>query len=221
MKIEKIKNRSILFTRINPAEWNLNIQLIIGNKHNYIVDTGLGSLSIAPILEYIKYMNQDNKPIIAINTHYHWDHIWGNSSLQNSTILAHKLCRDMIDSNWDDMMFHNKHYIEGEAVKYLPNMIFEEEIYYPEDKIRIMYTPGHTIDSISVLDEEDKVLNAGDNIGDTPDEIIPQIDCEKYEYINTLLKYKEMEFDTCISGHNVVLDKQVIDNILKLIKNII
>ena len=50
MRIEKIKNRGILFTHINP-EWNLNIYLIIGKKQNYIIDTGLGSLSISTINE--------------------------------------------------------------------------------------------------------------------------------------------------------------------------
>lgn len=45
-----------------------NVQLIMGNKYNYIVDTGLGSLNIAPIKEYIKH---ENKPIIVINTHHH------------------------------------------------------------------------------------------------------------------------------------------------------
>lgn len=216
MIITKIKNRSILFTKNNPSEWDLNIQLILGNKHNYIIDTGLGSLSIAPILDYIK---NDNKSLIVINTHYHWDHIWGNHCFENSTIISHRLCREMVELNWEEMIQKNKDYIEGEVKEYLPNLTFEEELYFPEDKIRIMYTPGHTIDSISVLDEVDKVINIGDNIGDTIDDIIPAIDCEKYEYINTLLKYKEMDFDTCVSGHNVVLNKQVIDDILQKLKN--
>ncbi|NLZ53677.1 MAG: Zn-dependent hydrolase, partial [Thermoanaerobacteraceae bacterium] len=60
-----------------------------------------------------------------------------------------------------------------------------------------------------------KVINVGDNIGDTIEKIVPDIDCDKKLYLDTLFKYKEIDFDTCISGHNIVLDKQVIDNILK------
>ena len=70
------------------------------------------------------------------------------------------------------------------------------------------------MDFISIIDEEEKVINVGDNVGDTVDEIVPIIDCEKGLYIDTLLKYKEMDFDTCISGHNVVLGKDVIEEIL-------
>ena len=70
------------------------------------------------------------------------------------------------------------------------------------------------MDFISIIDEEEKVINVGDNVGDTVDEIVPFIDCEKGLYIDTLLRYKEMDFDTCISGHNVVLGKDVIEEIL-------
>lgn len=214
MKIEKIKNRSILFTNSIPAGWDLNIHLIMGDKYNYIIDTGLGSSSIAPIKEYLKH---NNKPIIVINTHYHWDHIWGNSSLKNCIIISHKLCREMIEVNWEEMIQRNKKYLNGEVEMYLPTLIFEKELYFPEDKIRIIYTPGHTIDSISVIDEVEKVLNTGDNIGDSIDEIVPSIYCEKDTYINTLLKYKDMNFDTCVSGHNIVLERQIIDKILDML----
>lgn len=214
MKIEKIKNRSILFTNSIPEGWDLNIHLIMGDKYNYIIDTGLGSSSIAPIREYLKH---NSKPIIVINTHYHWDHIGGNSSLKNCIIISHKLCREMIEVNWEEMIQRNKKYLNGEVEMYLPNLIFEKELYFPEDKIRIIYTPGHTIDSISVIDEVEKVINTGDNIGDSIDEIVPSIYCEKDTYINTLLKYKDMNFDTCVSGHNIVLERQVIDKILDML----
>ncbi|MPN12311.1 hypothetical protein SDC9_159627 [bioreactor metagenome] len=77
-----------------------------GGKYNYIIDTGFGTLSIDPIKEYIDKNN--NIPIIVINTHYHWDHIWGNNSLQNSMIISHKLCREMIKSTWEDSLHKNK-----------------------------------------------------------------------------------------------------------------
>lgn len=214
MKIQKIKNRGVLFTYTTSSGWDLNVHLIMGEKYNYIIDTGLGSLSIEPIMEYIK---DSNKPIIVINTHYHWDHIWGNNSLRDCTVIAHKLCGEIIESEWESMMHKNKQYCYGEVEMYLPNLVFEKELYFPEDKIKIIYTPGHTIDSISVIDEEDKVINMGDNIGDNVEEIVPSIYCEKDLYIDTLLKYREMDFDTCVSGHNVILGKEVIEEILSIV----
>lgn len=210
MKLQKVKNRSVLFTFHTESGWDLNLHLIRGKVHNFIIDTGLGSLCIAPILEYI---GQDAKPIIVVNTHHHWDHVWGNSAMMGRTILSHKLCREMITSKWEVMLLKNSHYQCGEAKIHLPNLTFEEELYFPEDKIRVLYTPGHTIDSISILDEEEGVLNAGDNVGDTLDEIIPSLDCSKELYLETLLKYRQLDFDTLLSGHNVILGKDIIGEI--------
>jgi glyoxylase-like metal-dependent hydrolase (beta-lactamase superfamily II) len=214
MKVEKIKSRNIIFTYNIPDGWDLNLHLIMGSRYNYVVDTGLGSLSIAPVLEYIK---GSEKPVLVINTHHHWDHIWGNHMFPESLILAHTLCRDRIDEKWEDMLKKSNSFLYGETGKQLPNLTFDSELYFAEDKIRLFYTPGHTKDSISVLDEADKVLNAGDNIGDSMEELIPSLECERAEYIQTLLNYKELDFEYCISGHNVVLDKSVIDKMLKLL----
>lgn len=53
MQITEIKARGHLFT-IKNFGWDLNIYLITGKKYNYIIDTGLGSNYINPVLEYIK-----------------------------------------------------------------------------------------------------------------------------------------------------------------------
>lgn len=61
------------------------------------------------------------------------------------------------------------------------------------------------------------MINVGDNIGDSIDEIVPSIYGEKEEYINTLLRYSEMDFDSCISGHNIILEKEIINKILTML----
>ena len=102
----------------------------------------------------------------------------------------------MIESKWEDMMIKNNQYCYGEVDMYLPNLVFERELYFPEDKIKLLHTPGHTLDSISVLDEKENVLLVGDNIGDSMAEVIPSIYCEKDVYINTMKEYEKMDFDT-------------------------
>lgn len=213
MNIKKIKNRGVLFTYDSPSVCDLNLYLIKGEKYNYIIDTGLGSLSVDPIKEYIK---NDTKQIIVINTHYHWDHIWGNGSFENCMIISHKLCREMIQSEWDDMIQKNNHRCYGEVKMKLPTLVFEKELYFIEDKIRLFYTPGHTIDSISVLDEKEKVLIVADNVGENMEDIVPSLDCENEVYRNTIKKYEKIDFDICISGHNTVLKKEVIVKILNM-----
>jgi glyoxylase-like metal-dependent hydrolase (beta-lactamase superfamily II) len=213
MKLSKIKNRGTLFTYDHPG-WDLNIYLIRGRNYNYIIDTGIGSCCIEPILNYIK---DDAKKTIIINTHYHWDHVWGNSSFEGCILISHKLCREMIQSHWDEMLSKNGNYCYGEAKMLLPDLIFEDELYFCEDNIRLFHSPGHTLDSISILDEEDHVLILGDNIGDSMEELLPSINCKRAIYRNTMLKYEQMNFDICISGHNTVLEKEIIRTILSMV----
>jgi hypothetical protein len=68
MHSEKIKNKNIVFVHKTP-EWDLNIHLIMGGRYNYVIDTGLGAFSVAPVKEYLK---DNGNPIIVINTHHHW-----------------------------------------------------------------------------------------------------------------------------------------------------
>jgi len=207
MKPIKITNRNIMFTEPMGEDYDLNMGLILGTKHNFVIDTGLGSGSVAPVLEYI---DNDTKPIIVINTHCHWDHIWGNWCFANSLIISHKLCREFEDKYWDEAVEKYSSYIDGEVRKCIPNMTFEGSLYFPEDGISLYHTPGHAPDSISIYDAVDKVLYAGDEIGDTDDEIIPKINTDMETMQRTIDFFKTIDFDICISGHNKPQTKAVL-----------
>lgn len=212
MKVQKIGKRSLVFTYPGP-EWNLNLHIIMGDRYNYVIDTGCGPKSVAPLLKHIQ-----GKPVIVINTHFHWDHVWGNCAFPDSLIVSHKLCRELVIGRWDEMIARNRRYVAGAVNMRLPDMTFEGSLYFEDDGIKVWHTPGHTKDSISVLDERDKVLNAGDNIGDTPRAIVPELACTKEEYKNTLQMYSETEFDVCISGHNEPQGSDIAERILAALR---
>ncbi len=211
MKIQKIGKRSIIFTWSVPDGWDVNIHVIQGKQRIYIIDTGLGSENI---IEMLDILNTKDKDIIVINTHYHWDHIWGNHMFQGYQIISHSLCRTYMDQKWEEMIDNKGKYIMGVTKPGLPTITFEDEIYFHDDKIRLFYSPGHTGDSISVVDEEDYVINIGDNIGDDMLDIIPSIKSPKEEYISTLRTYLDLNVKYYVSGHNMVVDKNVIKNLL-------
>jgi glyoxylase-like metal-dependent hydrolase (beta-lactamase superfamily II) len=84
--------------------------------------------------------------------------------------------------------------------------------------VYLFHTPGHTKDSISVLDEQDGVLIAGDNIGDSDDDLLPSLACDTAVFKNTIQRYQAMAFSTCVSGHNRPQGKDVLDKILALLR---
>jgi glyoxylase-like metal-dependent hydrolase (beta-lactamase superfamily II) len=212
MKVQKVGKRSLVFTYQFP-EWNLNLHIINGDRYNYVIDTGLGPKCVQPLMKHLK-----GKPIVVINTHYHWDHMWGNCAFPDSIIISHPLCREFAREKWDEMTAKYRQYIAGNVEMRLPDVTFEGSLYFADDGIRIMHTPGHTPDSISVLDEADGVLDAGDNIGDTPRDIVPNIDCPKDVYIKTLEDYRKMEFEACVSGHNIVQGSDIAERILAVLR---
>ena len=211
MEINYLSKRHVIFTSNRNENWILHMHLIKGKKHNFIIDTGFGPDSVGEI--FIE--GGSDKPYILINTHYHWDHIWGNCNAKGFPIIAHKLCSELMDKNFEADYKRNIQYAHGNVQKQNPTILFEKEIYFAEDKIRVFHTPGHTIDSISIFDEEEKVLNAADNIGDTGNPLVPQLDCDLDTFRQTLMIYKALGFEKCVCAHNDVFGKDIIDEIFR------
>ena len=210
MKINRLSRRHVIFTSTHHKDWILHMHLIKSQKHNFIIDTGFGPKNI----EEIFAEGGRDKPYILINTHSHWDHIWGNCAAKGFPIVAHKLCSELMDKNFDSDYTRNSQYSQGNVIKQNPTVLFEKELYFPEDKIRLIYTPGHTIDSISIYDEQEKVLNAADNIGDIGNPLVPHLDCDEQIYKQTLLIYNSLGFETCICAHNDIFGKDIVNKIL-------
>lgn len=215
MKIQTVGRRSILFVFEYP-EWNLNLHLILGDKYDYLIDTGMGRDNIKHVFDYLAQKKRD-KELIVVNTHYHFDHIWGNYLFKDNIIIAHELCPEMIDGDWDKSRLKYDSFLTAEVVKTYPNLLIRDELYFVEDGIRIFASPGHSADGISVLDEADGVLNVGDNIGDTMDAIVPELECEVKEYGDVLERYLALDFTHVISGHNEVCGKDILSQILSLL----
>jgi glyoxylase-like metal-dependent hydrolase (beta-lactamase superfamily II) len=200
-EIIKLTERNILFSQpfhFNGASFVFNIALIMGKRNNFIIDTGFGSESIAPVMEYI-LKNAPSKPIIAINTHSHWDHIWGNCALQSHTIISHPLCRQFASRDWETEQEKYASYIQGNAEKYLPNTTFEGKLHFPEDGIEIFHSPGHSSDCISIFHAPDKILYVGDNIGFGG---LPHIETSAETFRQLIQTYKTYPFEQCISTHS-------------------
>jgi len=207
----KITDRNIMFTAPRPfrgMDFDLNLGLILGEQHNFVIDTGLGSASVAPIISYIR---DNGKPTVVINTHSHWDHIWGNVAFKNSTIIAHPLLRRYVNKDWDSDISKFADYIAGDVEKCLPNMTFEGILHFPDDHVTIFHSPGHTADCISVFDASEKILYAGDNIGDTPDSPVPYIETDIPTFERMIEIYKKYPFETCISGHNTPQSRDILE----------
>ena len=211
MKTNKISNRNTVFTTFENSKGGIvSMGLIQGKRHNFIIDTGIGGGSAHAMLEYI---GDDKKPIIVINTHAHWDHIYGNWVFADSMIIGHKLCREIMDKNWDaDLKMvteDSDRYTDGEIHKCLPNMVFEGALHFPEDGITLFHSPGHTADHISVYDAVDKVLYIGDNFG-VFDGVAYYWGEDLSDFERLIKSYRQCDFDICVPTHSEPQAKEVL-----------
>lgn len=213
MKEYTLGTRSVVFS-YDLGVWQLNLHVILGEQFTYVIDTGLGAESVAPVLERIGH---HNKPVVVINTHHHWDHVWGNHCFCQSPIIAHRACREVLAEEWDAELQRNHNFVRGAVEKCLPNLVFEDELYFPDDEIRLLYTPGHTRTDISVFDEKDKIVNVGDAIGDTPEELLPSLALHSDVYRSSLLRLSALGAETCVSGHNEIMEAGVFGTILGML----
>jgi glyoxylase-like metal-dependent hydrolase (beta-lactamase superfamily II) len=201
MKITKVTNRHTTFT-VPENGGLINLGLILGKKNNFIIDTGMGASSVKPILECLR---GDTKPIIVVNTHHDIDHVLGNWILKDCTIISHSLCHKMLDKeDWieefQEYIEANKDYIDDEIIKSLPNLVFESSIHFPDDEISIFHSPGHTKDSISVYDHQEKVLYPGDNFAITED--VAYLWGEDTQANKDIVsEYKGYDIELCIPSH--------------------
>lgn len=218
MRVEKVKTRGYLFTfddLVEEYECMTSIYAINSNRYIFICDTYLGPVAAGEVVEYLKEACGE-KPIIVFNSHSDWDHIWGNCFFENEILLSHRLCRERIEENGAESLERLSRYQNGEVKLVKPNLIFEDEICFPEEGVRFFYTPGHTVDSASCFDEFDGTIYAGDNL-ELPNPYIQWDNLKGYE--NTLENYLGMDCEVFISAHSGVISKDIIGRNLEYVRN--
>lgn len=121
--------------------------LLKGAKEALLIDSGVGSPDAKAIAESLT-----NLPVKLINTHGDGDHTSGNSGFSS-------------------YMIHPADYKNYAMADHYPGCtpvsIQDGEVIDLGDRpLEILFTPGHTYGSISVLDVQNRVLYPGDTVQD-------------------------------------------------------
>ncbi|MFW9794941.1 MAG: MBL fold metallo-hydrolase, partial [Candidatus Thorarchaeota archaeon] len=114
MQIEKIGSRGLLFPFDDP--FLTNVYVIIGTDRVYVLDTFLGSESMAVVKEALDIEGQGNKSFVVFNSHGDYDHYWGNAVLDGALIIGHEECRTRILTESDEALLANEEQKKGEVI---------------------------------------------------------------------------------------------------------
>ena len=217
MKIQKVGNRGFLFTFLEMDDYPTNVYLIQGKNRFFVCDTFLGPSFMQEIIDFTK-KEIAIKPFVVFNSHFHWDHIWGNCLFEDSLIVSHNLTREkIIKLGKKEVSKHAKYWDKKATIK-LPDCTFQEKILFPEDSVEFFYSPGHTLDSSSCLDADDGILVVGDNLEDP----IPYLESTYLEeYDNTLRQYKLVHWEAIITGHGPVAGQNLLNKNHRYIQDLL
>jgi glyoxylase-like metal-dependent hydrolase (beta-lactamase superfamily II) len=194
MEYSRIGSRGLLFTWAEP--YHTNVYVILGSKHNFIVDTFLGP---EPMLEVLAKIKDEDKPLVVFNTHADYDHIWGNQAFVDATIIAHDYALRRIRTQGEEGLKEYREHMMGEVKLTPPNLVFRKKITFVEDGVDFFYTPGHTGDSASCYDSVDGVLLPGDNL-EAPYPYVNLLNLKEYQ--QSLEEYVKLGAKVIIPGHD-------------------
>ena len=164
--------------------------LVLGTKRAVLFDTGMGISNIQAVAEGLTTL-----PISVVNSHTHNDHVgdnWrftdvygmdtdftranakGSKEAAQAEIAPGEICGDLppgFDSaNYSTKPFHISHWIHD-----------HDKIDLGERILEVISIPGHTPDSIALLDEKNGLLFTGDTFYPGPIWLFrPETDLDSY-----------------------------------------
>lgn len=208
MDIKHIGSRGIIVNYNDLVDTDFscttNIYIINDPIARVIIDTFLGPDIMA---ETVKALTIDPVSIKkVINTHSDWDHIWGNSYFPQAEIIAHARFPELVDYPDSPDFVELKKYARGPIKIVESALTFDSKIALPGIGLEIFYTPGHSVDSISVYDKKDHILIVGDNC-EAP--IPSYVDAFLLEqHLSSLVRYLDFDFEYIIPGHGEVMTRK-------------
>lgn len=188
----------------------VNAGAVVGPNWAVVIDTLALPEETIQIRQFIEQELQ--VPVrYVINTHFHADHTMGNYLFPNATILAHALCRELLDTrgrtSLETARKQGTSFRQARIV--LPHVTFAEgslNLRVGKKTLALTPFPGHSPDNIGVILEEDRIMFAGDVFMPIPYIVDGNVD----DMILSLKEIGKIGFENVIQGHgDIVLRGEV------------
>ncbi len=135
--------------------------LIIGSERAVLYDAGSGTRDIVPVVRSLTTL-----PITVIPSHLHYDHVGALGRFDRTALLDLRPLRARIH---DSQLTLERYEFMG-FIDDLPEPTFrvdewwglDSEVNLGQRRLRVLWTPGHTPNSVSLYDQQRGLLFAGD-----------------------------------------------------------
>ena len=144
-----------------PKYWQGNVSyLLLGRRAAFLFDTGPGLYSIRSVVQTLTHL-----PLIVIPSHLHFDHVGDLAEFSDVRLLDTPPLREELHNG--ELVETPNQLLLKSGIRYrVAGWIKDgESIDFGERTVTLLSTPGHTPDSVSILDAGGKRLFTGDLIG--------------------------------------------------------
>jgi glyoxylase-like metal-dependent hydrolase (beta-lactamase superfamily II) len=238
MAVRKV-NDWILFFYIEADEFNYGSTVLVKDNRAVVVDTMECVANGRRVKAYLKDLGIHN--FTVVNTHWHFDHIGGNSVFRNHDIIATSLTRQRMEQNKKLMETGGKGEIgrlpgDVDTIAFMqtvfpvvrPNITFNDRLtlYFKGVKIELFNIHIHTRDSLVCYLPEERILIPGDTL-EAPLPLIIEVG-KIPAHIENLKKLRELKIDMVIPSHGNLerydrgaYSMRVVDNTLHYLSKIL
>lgn len=188
-----------------------------------VIITSVGAVLIDTLLYpdetlYIRRFVEDRLKTqvkYIVNTHHHADHTTGTCFFPGVPVIAHGLCRELLATRGRESLERLRG-SSGEMASVelvLPDIVFEDRmtLRVGDKTLQLWHTPGHSLDSIVCLVEDEQVLFAADTVMPLP----YFVDGSYAAFLESLRGLRGKGFETIVQGHGEVILRGEVEAKLK------
>lgn len=202
MQRERITDHIFVFRSDQYAQ--VTAGLVLTGDGAVVIDTLLYPEETLLIRRYVEE-GLGSRVNYVINTHFHADHSTGTCFFPGAQVIAHELCREMLDDRGRESLRQLKaNAVEFDSVELvLPDITFDAEMSLDIGGVnfKLRASPGHSPDSIVCLLEEAEVLFAADTVMPIP----YFVDGSFADFSGSLRRLLERDYENIVQGHGDII----------------
>ena len=200
--------RNVLVHRVVAMGFPTASVLVVTATRAFVVDTLTRPQDMDPVLAALAERAPGRRRVV-VNTHHHWDHVYGNAAFLTSDIVAQRSCPRLMEAQAQSIS-ESVPRPPREGVP-LPTVTFGDRITYlgDDESVHLIHTPGHSQDSIVVYLDAARVLLAGDTL-EWPLPTFTERDGHE-AWIRTLRQLKQLPAEIVVPSHGPAMGKELID----------
>jgi len=210
---ERVSNNIYVFTSELYAQ--VTAGAIVTQEGAIVIDTLPYPAETRDIVNFVE--KRQGVPVrYVVNTHYHADHSYGSCFFRHAEVVAHSLCRELLDTRGREGLRNAKassSQMEGIQLV-LPGLVFEEDtlsLHLGGKTLTMWHAPGHSPDSIVCHVEDEGILFAADLMMPVPFFTDGSID----DFETSLQSLLALPFENVVQGHGEVILRGEIEERIK------